>query len=794
MRETKAPRADAFAVRWAEWMIRRRYWVLAVSLSVTVLAAAGGRNLRFGNDYRLFFGEDNPQVAEFDALEKIYTKNDNVMFVLAPENGDFFAEEALAAARELETRAWQLPYATRVDAIPNFQHTEADDDLLIVEDLVPVGGERDGARRQKAREVALAEPLLVNRLLSTSGHVAAVNVTLQLPAEAEAMAARGEIVRGARDLAAEIEAIYPVDLRLTGMMMLNNAFFEASQRDMQTLVPLMYLGILLLLVVLLRSVSGTFGTLAVIGLATAAAMGVAGWAGIVLTPPVATAPTLIMTLAVADCVHILVTMLQEMRRGATKHDAIVESLRVNLQPVFLTSLTTAIGFLSMNFSDSPPFQQLGNITALGVGLAFVYASAFLPALMAVLPVRLSERAARRSAVRALAGWENRLAEFVLRYRRPLLGASASLAIGLALVLPKNDLNDQFVQYFAESVDFRRDADFASENLSGLYTVEFSVEAGESGGISNPGYLAKLEEFAEWYRAQPGVRHVLTITDMFKRLNKNMHGDDPAEYRLPAERELAAQYLLLYEMSLPYGQDLNNQINVDKSSTRFTVTLADLSTREIRQLSEAGEEWLATHGAPGMSTSASGPSLMFAYISGRNIRGMLTGTALALLLVSLSLVFAFRSFKYGALSLVPNLAPAILAFGVWALTVGRINIALSTVAAMTIGIVVDDTIHFMSKYLRARRERGASGEDAIRYAFRTVAPAMVFTSIVLAGGFLILSFSAFDLNAGMGRLTAITIGFALFTDFLMLAPLLLWLARERRAARLPRPALAVSEEG
>ncbi len=174
--------------------------------------------------------------------------------------------------------------------------------------------------------------------------------------------------------------------------------------------------------------------------------------------------------------------------------------------------------------------------------------------------------------------------------------------------------------------------------------------------------------------------------------------------------------------------------------------------------------------------------------------MLTGTALALVLVSLCLVFAFRSFKYGALSLIPNVAPAVLAFGVWALTVGRINIALSTVAAMTIGIVVDDTIHFLSKYLRARRERGASGEESIRYAFRTVAPAMVFTSIVLAGGFLVLSFSAFDLNAGMGRLTAITIGFALFTDFLMLAPLLLWLARERRVSAVRRPRLAMSEEG
>jgi predicted RND superfamily exporter protein len=262
----------------------------------------------------------------------------------------------------------------------------------------------------------------------------------------------------------------------------------------------------------------------------------------------------------------------------------------------------------------------------------------------------------------------------------------------------------------------------------------------------------------------------------KRLNRNMHGDDPSTYMLPDSRELAAQYLLLYEMSLPFGQDLNNQINVDKSSTRLTVTLKDTSTREMRALAAAGEDWLQAHGLPAETSQASGPSLMFAHISGRNIKGMLTGTAVALLLVSLTLVLAFRSFGYGLLSLVPNIAPAVLAFGIWGLLVGQVNLGLSAVAAMTIGIVVDDTIHFLAKYLRARREHEKSPEDAVRFAFHTVAPAMLFTSIVLAAGFLVLTLSSFGLNSSMGKLTAITIGFALATDFLMLPPILVAVGR------------------
>jgi uncharacterized protein len=149
------------------------------------------------------------------------------------------------------------------------------------------------------------------------------------------------------------------------------------------------------------------------------------------------------------------------------------------------------------------------------------------------------------------------------------------------------------------------------------------------------------------------------------------------------------------------------------------------------------------------------------------------------------------------SLLPNVVPAVMALGVWGVFVGRINIGVSTVVAITIGIVVDDTVHFLSKYQRARRERGLGAEDAVRYVFRTVGPAIVFTSLVLAAGFAVLSFSAFDLNAGMGRLTAMTILLALLADLLFLPPLLLWLdahtVARRATVRFSRGVLAAATE-
>ena len=777
---------DGLVTRYARWVVRWRLPILVASLLAVVAAASGGRFLGFSNDYRVFFGDDNPQMAAFEALQDVYTKNDNILIALAPEDGNVFTRETLAAVEELTAEAWKLPHVLRVDALTNYQHTEADEDDLLVEDLVLDAASATGEDLAKDRSIALAEPLLARRLISDEGHVTGVNITLQFPGESQQEPL--EAVAATRELVKRIEADHPgIRTYLTGNVMLSHAFFENSVKDMTTLIPIMYLAIVLAMIFLLRSVSGTVATVLVIGVSVATALGLAGWAGILLTPPSSTAPTMIMTLAVADSVHILVTMLSEMRNGLEKRAAIVESLRVNLQPIFLTSLTTAIGFLSMNFSDSPPFRDLGNIAAVGVSAAFVFAVLALPALMAVLPVRV------RTGVTSRPKMMDRLGALVVRRRTPLLWGSTGVVLLLAALVPMNELNDQFVEYFDETVAFRTDTDFVTDNLTGIYQVDYSVGAGESGGVSEPEYLAKLDEFTEWYRTQPGVVQVNSFSQIMKRLNKTLNGDRPEFYRIPESRELAAQYLLLYELSLPYGLDLNNQINVDRSATKVSVTArGDLTSIELRALTDAGHDWLAENAPDYMLATGAGPGVMFSHISDRQIRGMIKGTVLAFILVTIVLVVALRSPKFGLISLIPNVLPALMAFGAWGFLVGRVNIGLSTVVALTIGIVVDDTVHFLSKYLRARREQGLSAPDAVRYAFSTVGAALLFTSLILAVGFLVLAQSAFDLNAGMGKLTALTITLALVADFFLLPPLLMKLdewAPARATVRIPTTAAA-----
>ncbi|PHS70596.1 MAG: RND transporter [Methylophaga sp.] len=764
----------SFTQRYAEYIVNHPWRLLLLSLIIILTAASGGRFLQFTNDYREFFSEDNPELLAFEEVQDTYNKADNVMFVIAPQNGNVFTVETLAIVEDMTEQAWQIPYSSRVDSLSNYQHTIAEGDDLIVEDLASGALNLNPSDLEAIREVAINEPLLVHRLVSPSGHVTAINVTVQLPGEN--LNEVVEVVAAARSLRDEILSHHPeLKIYLTGLSMMDNSFGEASQNDMKTLVPIMFLVVVLVLGFMLRSITATVATVVVILSAILFGMGSMGWLGWKLTPPSASAPTIILTMAVADAVHLLVTFLYNLRHGQDKKMAMQDSLRVNLQPIFITSITTAIGFLSMNFSDVPPFHDLGNVVAIGVMIAFALSVTTLPALMMVLPVRSRPSMAKNTGQHPMTN----LADIVINHRRKLLWGMGGLAIILISFLPTNKIDDQFVEYFDQSVEFRRDTDFVVENLNGIYDIHYSLQQGESGGVNEPEFLQQVENFANWLRAQDKVTHVRSITDIFKRLNKNMHGDDPAFYRLPETRELAAQYLLLYELSLPYGLDLNDQIDIDKSATRLTVTFKNLHTEEVLILEEKIAAWLSEN-TPDIKVSAASATLMFAHIGKRNVQSMLVGTTLALVLISFILVLALRSWRTGLISLAPNLLPAGMAFGIWGIMVGQIGMSLSVVTGMTLGIVVDDTVHFLSKYLRARREKGLDSHEAIRYAFNTVGVALWVTSLVLVAGFIVLGQSHFALNAHMGAMTAVTIGLALLMDFLFLPPLLMKLERKKNA--------------
>jgi uncharacterized protein len=774
---------DRFAAAMTRRVIEWRWLVILAAVAIAGVIGWGATKLELSTNYRVFFSAANPELQAFEDLQNTYTKNDNFLFVVEPRSGQAFDRSTAAAVEELTRRAWQIPYAIRVDSVSNFQHTHANDDELIVEDLVKDASSRDASYLDARRDIALAEPLIRDQLLTPNAAVTAVNVVLQYPEMDPGEVP--EAVAYARDLRADIESGHPdLAIHLTGVSMLNNAFAETGMSDATTLIPMMFVVIFILTWLIVRSFAATLSTMLVIVLSTMVAMGAAGFAGIKMTPIALSAPVVILTLAVADSIHIVLALRGLMREGMQKSAALVEAMRVNFLPVAITSLTTIVGFLALNSSDSPPYWHLGNITAVGVAVAWVYSVTLLPALISALPYRVRRAGDTEWSQRTM----EHLASFVIRHYRTLFVVVGLATLAVIAFIPTLRFNDQWVEYFDQSVEFRRDSD-AVQGFFGLYPIEYSVPAMGPGGVSEPQYLAHLEELTRFMREQPHVTHVYSLSDIMKRLNRNMHGDDPAYYRIPDDRDLSAQYLLLYELSLPYGLDLNDRINIDKSATRVTATMDRASSAETRQFFANVDRWMQENLPQYMHTKPTSAAVMFTYISERNLRNMVMGTLLAVAAIAVIMTFTLQSVRLGILSLVTNGLPILATFGAWALLVGEVGFSIASVASIALGIIVDDTVHLLAKYVRARNESHLSIENSLRYAFRSVGFAIIVNTIILTAGFLVMTTSAFKMNVDLGLMTVLSIAGALILDFLFL-PALLLLGRseqELKSANQPLPA-------
>ncbi len=760
--------------RYVNLVLRRPWLTMALAAVPMLVMTAGVPRITITNDYREMFGTDNPELAAYETLENTYAESNRALIAVAPASGTVFSREALGAIGELTDAGWRAPYSSRVDSLTNYTHSEAFGDDLIVDALVADAQALTDAELADVEQVALSAADTAGRLVSHDGRVGAVAINFFLPDDLDAAVV--EITDYLDAILAEARAQYPdIDYYLTGDVVMNRAFADATVDDISRLMPIVFVVIVVAAAILLRSVPGTVAIVITLMFVVNTTMGLAGWLRTSFSPTNAGVPIILMALTMAYAVHIVSIALLNMKRGASRQSAIVESLRHNMRPVFLTSLTTAIGFLSLNSSDSPPFHTLGNLVAVGVFCAFGFCMTLLPALLSVLPLKATAVREGRPVL------FDRLATFVIDNRRRMLWIVGLIAVVSILGVPRNEISENWTRYFDDRYQYRRDTDYVIENLTGLDSLEYSLTAGAPGGITEPDYLRAVDAFAEWFREQPEVSHVQAFPDVMKRLNRNMNGDDPAFHRLPDNAETAAQYLLLYEFSLPFGVDLNDRIDVSKSATRLTAVARDLSGGEMRELDERAQAWLESN-APDMTTAASGISMIFAHLSQRNIESMLRGTIVAMALISLILILVLRSVRMGLISLLPNFVPAAISFGLWGYMVGRVGMAASVVTAIAFGIIVDDTIHFLSAYIKARKA-GLSANDAVRRTFTTVGHALATTTAVLSAGFLVFTASGFEVSWALGILVTMTIVIALLTDLLLLPPLLM--AIDRKSVE-PRP--------
>ncbi|MGM0563799.1 MAG: efflux RND transporter permease subunit [Pseudomonadota bacterium] len=762
-------------IRYTQWIEQWRHAILIVCAVAIIAMCAGLRDFSIASNFRAYFSADNPQLIAFEEVESEFSKQDGVFFLIEPREGDLYTPEAMRLIYQLTDRAWTLPMAMRASSLANHQHTSAEDDTLVVEHLLPdleAAGNPDHI--EFIRKLVQGEPILQN-LINPEGSAAGVSVVLNLPENDNK--ASSEVADAAKAVAGELSSEFPnIKVTVGGTAATNAAITDIFHQDTGTLVLATYLVFMVLLWFMLRRLSGMLLTIGIILVTTFSTFGFFTGLGVTITPTQAFVPTAITTIAIADVVHVLVSYYYELEQGRSRREAITESLRINAQPVFITSLSTAIGVLCLNASDSPPYRLLGNMIAFGVGMAWFFSMVLLPALLFVLPTPKHRPLPEgKSPSERL----DRFALWVIRHNKTLLVVGGLICVALIANITNNRITERWNEYFDESYEIRQTIDTTNEKLSGVHNVQYTVRSRDGGnGIYAPDYLKQLDQFAEWLRQQPKVGHVESLADTIKDLNRDLHNGDKAYHRIPDSHNAAAQYFLLYEMSLPQGLSLDDRQNMERSASRMSVVVHKSDSEEMLALDRRAVAW-AKENAPALDISeGTGLDLVFAHMSGRNIRSLVYGASIGLVLISFVMMFALRSVRLGLISLVPNLVPVAVAYGIWGLMKAEISLSVSVVISISLGIVVDDSVHFLSKYLRARRERGYDTTEAIRYAFRTVGTALVITSVVLVSGFLLLLLAHFNPSADMGTLLALTISLALAADFLLLPPILMALDKRR----------------
>jgi predicted RND superfamily exporter protein len=757
---------------YIRWVITYRRWIASLSFLLVLVISFGASKLVFTSDFRTYFGPDNPQLLAFEDMERTFSKQENVYFYIHAKKGDLFTNLGLDLIETLTDEGWKLPYSQRVTSLQNYQHTDVEDDDLMIDYLYYDALELSADTLAKIRKTTFSEPTLLHRLISEDGASTGINVRTVLP-EGTTMVTSKEVVRAARELAERLRPNFSdFDILVGGSLTSNVTMGEAIEQDIKNLLGLSYLVMIIIMIILLRTFSGMLLTLMIITFSVVSTMGLFGWLGFTMTPPTGFVPTAILTIAVADTIHILMSYYYELNHGRSKFDAIQEALRVNFSPVFITSITTIIGVLCLNTSDSPPYRDMGNMIAAGVFFAWIYSIVFLPAMLALMPIPKGKIENNTPSIML------KFANLVIRFYKPLFIVMACLIIAIGSQLHRNTITERWHEFFDTSFEVRNTLEATNDTLGGLHNIFFVLDSQQENGINDPEYLQQTDNFAQWLLTQDKVSSVDSITRIIKRLNKNLHANNEDWFKIPENRELTAQYLLLYELSLPLGLGLDDTINNSRSASRLTVSFDKADSIYILELEEKSLAWLKANAPAIHVDEGTGLDIVFANLTFRNIDNMMTGTSMALVLISFLLIFALRSLKVGLISLIPNIIPAVMAYGIWGMMNGLVDTAVSVVVCLSLGIVVDDTVHFLSKYLRARREQGLDTEEAIRYAFKTVGNALLVTSAVLVGGFMVMQFSHFHPSNNMGMLLAITILMALLVDFLFLPPLLILLDKHK----------------
>ena len=749
----------------AETIIRYRPLCIIISLLILAGLAQGLSKINFNPDINVFFPENDTLTTSHLSIEDTYSSMDNAVIGIGVKEGTVFTNEVLSLIEDLTEKAWKTPHSLRVDSLSNYSYVSADGDDLYIEPFLEGSSTYDLKTLKEKELIIEEEELAYGAIISKDKKTSLINIVFDPPRK-DIEAEYQESLNYVLGFLEEARKNHPeVDLIISGIVYMEYQSPMLLKAQMPKLMPTAILVILLTLFLLLRSLVAVAGSFLVILMSVVSAMGSIGFMSGDIAQPFIMVPILIATLAVADCVHLFTLYFQNLDSSRKSKEAMLESLKLNLQPLFLTSLTTAIGFLSLNLAPVEPLRGIGNGVAVGVFLAFIFTVLLLAPIVSYFNVKQSKNINFQKNI------ARKLGKFSIKNYKRLLVIVPVISCFLMAFIPLNKTNDNPLEFYSERyTTSAADSKWISQRIGGTFPV--SYELNSQGIVSDPEFLREVDKFSEWLASNKEVLHVSSLSKIMKNLNKTLHGKQDEWNIIPTEPDLSAQYLFFYEMSLPYGLDLTNSISQNKESIKLVASLKELGSLEYREFAKKVENYASQNMPEDMVSIGTGTRPIFAFMSNMLITQLTYALGIGIVLITATIILFFRSLRYGMLTSVTNLLPIGVAFGIWAIVSGEISMLVGIGMGTTLGIIVDFTVHFLSKYLHARRQKNLSAEEAVEYAFETVGFALIITSFSLILGFLVLLQAFFIPIHGFVLFSSIAFLSALIIDLLLFPALLI----------------------
>lgn len=702
-----------------------------------------------------FTVEGDPDAAFYETVKETF--GDDEFFVIAFTSPELFSPPLLNMISRVTRELEALPEVREVQSLSNVDYVHGDDEFFEVRpflDRIP----EDAAGLDTLRKQALDNRLYVGNLVSADGRTSAIVVFPAMKGSEDGgfrkrlLDKTNVILDGHRSLVDKFH--------LAGWTVTNFSLSHYMKADVSVFIPLCYLFVTLTVWLVFRNTRLTLLAVANISMCTGATMGAFPLLGITLNNITTIVPPLIMAMALSDVVHIFAHLDRDaLARAQSPAAALHAILHRIIAPSFLCSLTTAVGFISLAVSDIPPIKDFAYTASLGMVFEFLFSFLFLPPLL--LRCRPERIFTHEGTGTAFTRPLQALSDFV--QRRPVaISGAAALLIGMSIWQASAiKVETNLLDFFKSTTPLRQELTFVESRLSGVGSLDISLKAAAPDAFRDPGNLLVIERIQAHAETLAGVDRTMSFVDFLKDMNQAFHNEDPAFHVLPDSRELVSQYLLLYD-----SDDIEDFITTQYDHARILVRISEHSSAGQAAIIEDLRSFIATLGADGLEIRITGRAVQDVNTIDALVWGQVQSLALAAAVIFLIMFLALRSFATGALSIIPNIFPIALNFGIMGALDIPLNTATALISVVALGIAVDDTIHFLTEYNR-KRTRNQPVRVSLAEVTTEKGVALSATSIILTIGFGVLIFSNFTPTMNFGGLSAVIMITAWVGDLIVL---------------------------